>query len=156
MDVVDIISAALNRKNELFTEYEECTRALLECEVDSMSDYITKRTQLANEIDKIDVQILQICDDTPRGALLGDVVANRCAYEQVPAEWKSLFDGGQVVLGTISRVVELEGLALARMKELRAELKKKISESQNTPKIARYLTGLSDQNDGEMFITDKA
>lgn len=156
MDTVKQAMELLAKKKELFEAYESCTRTLLDCEIDAMSDYITKRADLAIEIDKIDAGLKELCEKTPRGALLDDVIANRCNYSAAPPEWSCVFEAGQAVFAIVGRLVELEGSALARMKVLRTELKKKIAGAQNTPKIAKYLSGMTEPDVQQAFIRDQA
>ena len=155
MDTAEMIGL-LEQKKELFQTYEVCTRALFDCEIDAMSDYITKRADLAIEIDKIDARIQEICAQEQNGALLSDVAANRCNYADAPQEWVDVFLAGQAVLAVVGRLVEIEERVMEHMQGIQTDLKKKIADTQNTPKIAKYLTGPGNQNVTEAFIMDKA
>ena len=143
MSVIEELSALLDEKKALFTEYEQCTNNLTQCDIDSIEDYITRRGQLANEIDKITAKINDQCNNAPNCAVLQGAINNTSNYTDIPQELKRLFSRGQEIFSIISQISAQEPQIRQRMKTQRAELIKKIKMAKNTPKISKYLNTIA-------------
>lgn len=142
MNIIDELIRLLNEKKELFIQYEIYTGRLTECPVEDIEEYITQRGALANQIDKITDAIKCLCAGEKNGDALLAAINNTCKYDEVTQEGRALFSKGQEIFSVISRISEQEKQITPRMEELRTELLGKIKNASNTPKIAKYLSGL--------------
>lgn len=141
MNITQALCEQLEKKKELFLIYEENTAALTQCAAEDIEHYITKRTELAIDIDKVNEKIEEICEKQPQSGRLRDAAANRCEFDTLPQELHCVFETGQEVLGVMNRIAGYEPAALARMQALLAEYREGIASTQNAPKIARYISG---------------
>lgn len=152
MDITENLCGLLAEKKQWFEKYQACTEALETCDIDDIEDYITKRTQYAIEIDKIDEAIGENCLGENNGALLHAAAFNRCDFEDVPESARLVFERAQEIFAIIFQIQEREPMILERMKTLREDLREKIRERQNVPKIAKYLGGLAVRPENGRFL----
>lgn len=145
----------LHKKKALFEQYEDCTNALSHCDFDIIEDYITKRAQLAIEIDKIDDTIKKHCASYDEKGTMADAVANRCEYGTLSVELKEVFAKAQEIFAIINRISQQETALMHRFKTQRTELEEKIKASKNTPKIQRYLNGLATKPESGAYLGQK-
>lgn len=156
MEITQNISALLETKLNLFLEYEQYTILLTECDIDVMEDYITKRSELANKIDFVTKQILGFCNAIDIVPSAKDIISNKCTYSSVPTQWQPIFLKAQQIIATVSHTIELNNQALQRMIDLRTYLKSRISDTQNTPRIIKYLNSSGAiQQERSISITSK-
>lgn len=141
MDHTQEICRVLTQKKALFQQYEEATQALLECEPDSMDYYITKRQELANQIDVQTENIRLLCEGDQQ-ELLENALSNRAEYTALSSPLQEIFMAAQDVLGIASHVQGLNAAVLVRMQQVRDEARVHIAANQNGPKIARYRSGM--------------
>lgn len=130
----------LNERLSLFLELEQCTERLNDCEIDDMGNYITKRTAIANQIDEVVKKIYALSADIDTEPPMEDIIKNRCAFRDVPEDLKPLFFVSQQTIASIRRSSESNEAAIIRMRTLREMLRKRISETKNTPRIKKYLS----------------
>lgn len=156
MDTVGKVLALLDHKAELFAEFEKATQELLVCDVDDVEHYITRRGELANEIDSVMEEIGRICDAAPGGGVIFDAANARIDYDRVPPEYHPLFAVGQNIRSVVSRVRQTDKQVVARLEGLRDDAKDKIRQNQNIPKIKKYLTDLADKPGEAGLTTGKA
>lgn len=135
------VCQALVQKKEWFARYEACTEQMLQCDADSIENYITERARFANEIDGLDQAILDMCAGS-QAQLLQAALRNSCDYAALPAQMQPVFLRAQEVLGHVNRIAQLDQAVLCRMETLLQEYRQQITRVQHAPKIARYLTGL--------------
>lgn len=155
MNAVQKVFDLLHKKKALFAQYEDCTNALSDCDFDIIEDYITKRAQLAIEIDKIDDEIKKQCGDYDEKGTMADAVANRCEYGSLPEELQDIFSKAQDIFAIINRILQQETALMHRFETERADLQEKIKGSKNTPKIQRYLSGLTMKPETGMYLGQK-
>ncbi|MEG0304372.1 MAG: hypothetical protein RR576_04815 [Oscillospiraceae bacterium] len=142
----------LQKKLELFTQYEKETDNLLSAPIDTMEDYITNRAAIANDIDAISCEIHNIFAAN-EDKILQDTVLCKCNDSKVKAEHREIYEVSKQIYAIISRVQETEKQITESMKLTRAKLKERINDTKNTPKIARYLENLTaGREDG--FLSD--
>lgn len=141
----------LEKRLSLFLELEDCTVKLNECDIDAMSDYITKRKAIANQIDEITKQISAACVIIRTTPPINDIITNRCDFGDVADNLKPLFYISQQTIASIGRCREHNNSALIRMKTLRKYLKRRIAETKNTPRIIKYLSASGAANDINNF-----
>lgn len=140
MQIAQEVSSLLQKKQALFLEFERYTNLLTVCDLDDMANYITKRADLANEIDNVTDQISELiktADVTPSAKT---ILSNSCAYSEVPSQWQPAFLEAQKISGIISRCIEVNQQALQRMTDLRDHLKDRIVQTKNTPRIIKYIS----------------
>lgn len=137
----------LENRLSLFLEFEEYTAKLNECDIDAMSNYITKREAIANQIDDISKQIEVCCVVIRTTPPINDILANRCAFGDVPEELRPLFSVSQQTIASVGRCRENNNSAMIRMKTLRKYLKRRIAETKNTPRIIKYLSASGASNE---------
>ncbi len=140
MQSVQKITSLLEKKLNLFLEFEHCTNLLTTCDIDDMANYITKRANLANEIDNVTDQIAEIAKSVRVSPAAEAILANSCAYSEVPLQWQPVFLEAQKIKGVIARCAEVNEQAFLRMSDMRNHLKERIVQTKNTPRIIKYLT----------------
>lgn len=140
MDIAVNLQTLLTEKLELLLSYERYTELLTECDVSAISDYITKRSELANRIDILSNNISVLCEEAKVTPPAGDIIFNRCTFSSVPEDWKPVFLISQSIIACVSRCIEANDHAATRMTVLRAYFERRIRETNNTPKIVRYLS----------------
>ncbi|NLW78161.1 MAG: hypothetical protein GXY32_01955 [Ruminococcaceae bacterium] len=145
MDAIGQISTLLEQKKALFLEYEQATRALLDCEVDAVEKYITERGKKAIEIDALTEEIARLSSDVPAGELLREATLARIDFADLPPEFHDVFYDAQAVRSVAYRISELDKQVVTRLESLRDEAMAQIKQNQNMPKIKKYLTSLSDK-----------
>lgn len=142
MQTQQFLLECLEQKREKFAEYEDCTNQLCTCDFDDMEKYITRRSQLANEIDRIDAEIRSICDSDPERELWEDALANRGDYMELPEEMRIIYDVASEVLGMAHRIYNKNPEIVERMQRQQAVLKENIKKGSNTAKTYRYIKNL--------------
>ncbi|MDD3428656.1 MAG: hypothetical protein PHG02_01455 [Oscillospiraceae bacterium] len=156
MDVTTQLLQLLSQKQQQFETYKQYTQILLECDSEIMTDYITKREALANEIDAINKKINDICAAHPQQALLKEILLLHPNYSDVPAEFKPVFAAVQQIFAQINYITGLNSQIIQRAQNERDEAKAQLVEKKNTPKIVRYLTNLTPgEDDGALTISNK-
>lgn len=140
MQIVHDILLLLTKKQSLFLEFERYTNLLAVCDVDDMDNYITKRANLAIEIENVTVQISDITKTTTVTPSANAILDNSCCFSEVPLEWQEVFLESQKIQGIISRCIEVNFQALERMTEVRDQLKELIAQNNNTPRIIKYIS----------------
>lgn len=140
----------LQKKLELFLEFERYTSLLVNCEVDDMADYITKRAELANKIENVTDEISALTGPPAIFPDIAAILSNSCDFSEVPSEWQPVFSAAQRVRAAISRCLEINEQATDRMAGLRDQLKDRIAEARNTPRLIKYISssGLIQQEQG--------
>lgn len=140
MQITQDVSLLLQKKYDLFLEFEHYTNLLTACDTDNMADYITKRNDLANKIDNVTEQITNLVKSVDITPSANSILSNRCRYSEVPASWQTLFLQSQQIAGVISRCIEINQQALQRMTQLSAHFKGRIADTNNTSRIIKYIT----------------
>ncbi len=143
--MVKEICKLLEKKKQLFLEYEKATKTLLECDADAAEHYITQRSELATKVDEVTEEIGRICDKEDYSQLLMKIAAGQSNYEDVPSEYREIFAQAQEVQGIVYRISTTEPQVMQRLENLRGEAEVKIRENQHLPKIKKYLTDLNQQ-----------
>lgn len=151
MSTVERVCELLKEKQARFLAYEKVTEALAESDVDTAEHYITQRSELANEIDLLTEQIGRLCDKDVNGVVLLKAAGAQCDYQEVPPEFRQVFECGQEVRTVAYRIGECEKRARQHLVVMRDEAMGKIRENQNLPKIKKYLTDLTEKSDGQGF-----
>lgn len=140
MLIMQNILSLLIKKQALFLEFEHYTNLLLVCDVDDMDNYITKRANLANEIDNVTVQISDLTKMATVTPSANAILDNSCSFSEVPLQWQAVFIESQKIHGIVSRCIEANLQALERMTEVRDHLKELIVQNNNTPRIIKYIS----------------
>lgn len=155
MNITDTIIGLLRKKLALFSEFEHYTELLSECDIDCMSNYITNRTAIANQIDEISKSIIDACKTAEVTPAADSIVNNKCKFSEIPDNWKPVFEISQEIFGCANRCVEMNTHVTNRMILLREHLKQRICETQNTPKIKKYLSasGAANSQDADSIRT---
>lgn len=140
----------LQKKLDLFLEFERYTGLLINCNVDDMADYITKRAELANKIENVTDELSALTRPVAVFPDVAAILSNSCDFSEVPPEWQPVFSAAQRVRAVISRCLDLNEQAIDRMAGLRAQLKDRIAEAKNTPRLIKYISssGLIQQEQG--------
>lgn len=139
MQTAENILQLLVKKQSFFLEFEHFTNLLSVCDVEDMSNYITKRTDLANKIDNVTDQISTFAESLDIEPSIDAILSNRCCFSEVPLQWQPIFLEAQKINGIVSRCIEVNLHALERMTELRNNLKTLIAQNSNTPRIIKYI-----------------
>ncbi|MFV0498297.1 MAG: hypothetical protein ACK5L0_09070 [Candidatus Fimivivens sp.] len=138
--LVKNILLLLVKKQALFLEFERYTNLLAVCDDEFIDNYITKRTDVANEIDNVTDQISSLAKTAIVTPPIDSILSNSCNFSEVPSQWQAIFLEAQKIKGTISRCIEANYHALERMIALRDHLKERIVQNNNTPRIIKYIS----------------
>lgn len=144
MDAISKLCTLLETKKDRFLQYEQATVGLLDCAVEDIENYITRRGALATEINALDEEMDGLCAQQPNGALLQKCARNQVDFVRLPGEYHCVFYGGQAVHTVLGRIAESDKQVTARLEKLRDEALENIRQNQNMPKIRKYLSNLGD------------
>lgn len=156
MDIIGELCTLVERKKDLFCEYEEATLALLDCAPDDAEHYITLRGAKANELEAVQDEIELLCGAQPDAPVLLDCVFARLEFARVPSAYQCVYYSGQSVNSVIGRIQRTEEQVTARLGKLRDEAMAAIRQSRDLPKIRKYLSGLTEQPGGRSLTDNKA
>ncbi|HWP51917.1 MAG TPA: hypothetical protein VN626_09520, partial [Clostridia bacterium] len=140
MQIAQSVSLLLEKKQELFLEFERYTNLLTTCDIDDMANYITKRATIANEIDNVTDQITELIKTSNVTPSAEAILSISCSYSEVPIQWQPAFLEAQKISGIVARCVEVNQQAQQRMYGMRDHLKDRIVQTKNTPRIIKYLS----------------
>ncbi|MBP8855099.1 MAG: hypothetical protein KBG54_01180 [Oscillospiraceae bacterium] len=132
----------LQKKHELFLQYEKETIALGAADIDSMDDYITNRGTIANDIDAISAELANIFANSADKSM-EEAAHCKCNDSKVSQDNRAMFEAGKAIFADLSRIEEAEKAINESMHLTREKLRERISETKNTPKIAKYLKNLA-------------
>lgn len=155
LDSATILSL-LEKKTELFSEYEKVTDEMLQCAIDEMLSCVGKRQDLAHEIDEIDKELSQFYDGES-GELLRLSVLNKLEWEECPTEYKEFYLAGQKLIACFKRIAEKEDKTTSYVEEQKEQLLKLIKE-QNTgisAKAAKYYGTVRQSEENFTFFNNK-
>lgn len=149
------ILECLEEKKALFARYEECTAQMNICEIDELQKYITERAGLANQIDKLNQEIDDICDMAEDPQIMRDAVANRGNYGDFPRDVLPVYDKASEVFTLISHIYNMEPSVKERMTTERANLLQKIKTGSDTAKVYNYVKNLKPNENQNGYFTDR-
>lgn len=140
----------LAEKQRLFDQYEKVTdRLVSESDADAMGKYITERSDLAIKIDEIDEALRQ--ELSGWGAQGQAALSGKVEPETLPQELRPVAERCQAVMETVRSIRLKNSEAVARCEQMRDDSLQKIKESNQVPKIGRYLSSLSGEQNGNNF-----
>lgn len=152
---IEMLCDCLMQKKMLFEQYAQHTDQMMVCEIDQLEHYITQRAQLAIEIDQINAEIETICEADLEQEALRDAVNNRGNYGDLVDHIRPVYDAATRVFVLINRIYNKEAEVMARMQSERDQLREKIKEESNTPKLLKYLNGLTEQTPTGVYLGTK-
>lgn len=126
----------LVKKERMFSDYEAITKKMLICEFEEMSSLTEKRFEISQEIDKLDSEILILCEGD---SLLRSAVRNSCNRDEVPEEMCGIFDQSQKIFAIINRIRNDELEIIQRLEINKLKIKEKIKATKGTHQIVNYL-----------------
>ncbi len=142
--MVTKLCSLLEEKKGRFLMYEKATLDLLICDAEDIEKYITKRSELATEIEGIDEELLRTYSSADNAVLLEKIVKARMDFEQVPSEYQMVFYASQAVRSVAGRIQQSDKQVVERLQKLRVQALESVKKNQNLPKIKKYLTDLSE------------
>lgn len=150
---IEKAKSLIERKIELFNEYERTTDCMLDCEIDNMLGLIKVRQDLAHSIDELDKEINDFY------GLLGDdsiknAVSNKTAFGDCAEELKEMFSLGQNLRACFNRLAGKEEEITAYVETQKEKLLDLIK-AQNSDMSAKsamyYGTVQRSENDYKLF-----
>ncbi|MEG0178931.1 MAG: hypothetical protein RR573_03860 [Oscillospiraceae bacterium] len=147
-------SELLDKKYELFLEYETQSRLALQADDDDIDNYITKRGDIANIIDEQSAEINNICTK-PCNAKLAQAAFCTGDYSEIAQEYIYIYDKASKIYAVLSRIDELNIELTAMLESKKEHLRKRLAATKNTPKIARYLNTLKGTPSSGDYMGDK-
>lgn len=144
VDYKEAISIA-DQKKKLFQEYESITDVLLTTEdYDVMGNYITYRTKLANDIDKLSKQLETMLQLAGRQADCIDYILGKQSGHYVLCdEEQTIFAITEETKAVVRRIRLKDNDLIRECERRQKENVENLKATQNTPKISRYLRNLS-------------
>lgn len=106
----------LNQKKALFEEYEAETLRLTAGSVEGISERLDRRALLREKIDELTQRLGELC---PSDELLKKAMRLDCARGELPEEARRVFDAALEVQAVLQRILQEDGLAVARVTEER-------------------------------------
>ncbi len=145
----------LAEKKSKFLQYEQLTQDMLHCSTDDLGDYITKRGNLANEIDLLSERMQELYQPQKNAELYAKICFAQADFADVPKAMHPLFTLGQEVRAVLARTQKMEPAIMQRLETLKTEAFQKIKENRNMPKIKKYLSNLGEQPGSGHFTSTK-
>lgn len=152
---IEMICDCLTQKKMLFEQYAAHTDQMAVCEIDQLEYYITQRAQLAIEIDQLNTEIATICESDVEQDMLSAAVQNHGNYGDLQAHIRPVYDAAAQVFALINRIYNKETEVRARLESERDQLRDKIKEESNTPKLLKYLNGLTEPAQTGVYLGTK-
>ena len=144
MDQIEKICGILEKKAELFEEYEEASLQLLYNEADEWEHWMTRRQSLIEQIDFLDAQMAQLWEEMGEFSVPAQNAASlKCRRSQLPECIWPIFDKAQCVFAAANRVREKEPLIARRIEDEMSVLAQKIKDHNKSAgaQAARYSAG---------------
>lgn len=151
----EAILECLEQKRALFAQYEKCTSEMCVCDTDALDHYITERARLANEIDTINQEIENFCDDSGASEELREAVANRGNYGEFSPEARPVYDKAAQIFTIINHVYNMEPQIKERMAQKREELLAHIKKGSDTAKVYNYVKGMQQTGGPNVYLSNK-
>lgn len=150
---IDKIEDLLRTKKKKFTQFEYATEAILNCDIEEIDGYMSKRQEIIEEINKLDEQVQILAAQIGKEQQLFEVIKNKCMRSEVPLEFINCYDLGQEVFTVINRISKLEPIIVERAEQIKKEAQKNIRKNNNVPKIAKYFHQY--ENTGNILVSKK-
>jgi hypothetical protein len=125
----------IKMKTRLFLDYEAISLNMQPADLEQMAAAISKREELAGQIDAIDKEIKSLCFGQ---SLLLKAVQNSCNRDELTPMLQPVFDDAQTLYMVINRIKCEEEIITQQMLQVREELLQQLRVSQKTGKIVKY------------------
>lgn len=137
MDTISQVCALLQKKRDLFSEFEQAAIQMLECDIDDIQRHMNRRLELQAEISELDRALAELCGGNKT---LLQASGARCSRESLAAEYCPVFDAAMEIHALLNRLRELEPLVADRVQTERATLLEKIKEINQgqEPTVSKY------------------
>lgn len=154
MENLEKIIENQRRINDLMRKYEDSTRKLLVCTIDEISGYIEARDSLIKQIDILNNEVLNLCDENSSEYL---AYKNFCDRSELPDETKEIFDLRQEFNGIAVRVKSMDPEITERISIEKDKLLVKIKKNNTgqNAKAAKYFNAGLSQGENIYFPENK-
>ncbi len=129
-DNIKLVEEILHSKIELFFIYEEITDRMVTCETEELSNYITKRQDIALQIDLLSQRLVPLYDQSGDNKLR-QAALNELNYGECSDELKDVFLIGQKLASIVSRILRKEQQVIFHI-ETQKEILLNLIRQQNT------------------------
>lgn len=147
----------LQKKRELFLEYEKETMEIAAGSEDDIEKHMENRIRLQSEIDENSGRLEQLCESADEPEKLLAAVKSSCTREELSEELQEIFELSMQVRSVVNRIQMTEPQAMGRLESVRDEALKKIKEMNQSSqaKASRYYNSTQKNANGG-FIRGKA
>lgn len=150
----EAILECLEQKRTLFAQYEECTANMRDGESDVLQNYITERAGLATKIDRLDVELSELCEVARNPELIRSAISNEASYGDLPPDLRQIYDKGAQIITLVDRVYRMETQIVDRMQQERSDLMEKIKKGSGTAKVYNYVKSMQSTG-GNVYLGNK-
>lgn len=123
----------LEKKVELFRNFEEVTLGMLTCPLEGLEERMCRREALIQEISGIDDKLALCCEASSQGELMHRVIHGNAYAQEVPGSLEKIYALGMQIRTVASRITELDLQAVMRMKTEQAQILEKIKKNNRGP-----------------------
>lgn len=150
---IDKIENFLRTKKKKFTQFEDATEAILNCTIDEIDGFMSKRQAIIQEINKLDEHVHLLSTQLGKEQQVHAVIKNKFIRSEVPLELLNCYDLGQEIFTVINRISKLEPMIVERAEQIKKEAQKNLRKNNNVPKIAKYFHQYEDA--GSILVSKK-
>ena len=127
----------------LITKYEEESAALLDCDIDEVTEHINERDRIVKLVDVLTKEILKMC---PKDSPEYNAFKNSCSRDELSPELQQDFDLRQQFNTHMTRAHSMDPDIISRLKSTRDGIVKEIKENnsgQNANAAKFYTNSMS-------------
>ena len=125
MEQITELLLLLQKKEELFLQFEAVTNIMLDCPVEELEQHMDTRNKLQGQIEALDEQMKGCCS---ADAQMKDCLKLNCQREQLTEQQQQVFDASQKIFAVVNRIQTLHPVVEQRMREELRVLEGKIKE----------------------------
>lgn len=122
----------LENKKVAYCKFEELTDMLSNFDVDQAESIVRKRERVINTVKKLNREFREICDIIPIGQEIKDAVNNTVDWSDCKKEYQTLFQSGQDITATFSRIKRKEVTIVANIEVEKEKVLNEIKKQNNS------------------------
>lgn len=137
-DIQEIVNN-LEQKKVLMSQFEQLSESLLVSEIDQLESLVDQREEIIQQVNELDNQLERIPLYQKDMETIQNAIKNRMNRSDINSEYLPIFDKGQEIFAVVNRIAKMELLIASHLEDCRKDLEEKLKESNNLPKIRKYL-----------------
>lgn len=143
----------LEKKKELFAQYEQLTIQMLTCPIETLENLTIQRQKLCDRIDNLDREIDHQTKEIPNGKTVIQALQLKCLRSQVSDQYLDFFDRAQEIFAIAHRVRQMDPEIATRVESELVALTDKIKENNRsvTAQAAKFGSGITSGQSTEIL-----